>query len=327
MKTIISHVLVLFALTLIGCTSMRTEFFREETKHLYTTGCESYKQGDYEKAKSAFEEVVSLDPDYGPAHAALGNLAMIEEDYEQAHCHYKDAIDHDPELKKDLLPFLLLSDMHNVREPLVKAGVELSTIYPLLMDEKYEELAAIFSKDLPIELLANDTVSLTPGQIGELRQKAANIASQATGPDSFRLFLSYLLFYDEQYNQITNDLLSTLIKEQSGINLQNSFVLLGRLNERMGNKKEAVRSFVAAVKAGKPIKEVAHHLARIYKVDLETILPPEPEQQVSENKSGGKPFADISTMSQDVEQQQIEIKQAAAISLPKVKVLRKSTSE
>lgn len=326
LKIIILLLLMVFMFA--GCTHMRTEFYREETKHLYETGCQLYKQGDYENAQLAFEEAVSLDPDYGPAHAALGNIAMISEEYEDAYAHYQSAVKHDPELKKELLPFLMISDMHKSREPLTRVGIELSDIYPLLMEDKNDELETIFKKDIPLELLAKDTVSLTPGQIGELQFKTSGIAPQVTGSVPFRLFLAYLLFYSGQYESENLKLLNSLAQDATGVFSQDTFVLQGRLKERVGDNSGAVDSFVAATDAGKPLAEVAHHLARLYQVDIKTIIPPVEEQKtIPEDKhTGSTPFPTSTVVSEDIEQQEIKLEQAVIV-VPKPQAKLISTPE
>ncbi len=294
--------LLLFTFFLSGCAHLRTEFYRDETKHLYETGCQFYKQGDYENSRTLFEETVSLDPDYGPAHAALGNLAMIREEYENAYNHYQQAISCDPELRKELLPFLMVSNMHKVREPLTKAGVDLAKIFPLFMADKKEELQLLFEEDLPIELLAKDSVSLTPGQLAELHQKASEVALYLPKSSSYRLFVSYLLFNSERFDQITGKLLGSIIRSTEGDQLQDAYVLLGRLHERMGDNNEAVDAYLAAVDAGKPLEDVAHYLARIYQVDIAKVIPEKNEpaieidQQESNKLVSTLPIVDKSQM-------------------------------
>ncbi len=119
-----------------GCTQLRTEFYRNETGHLYTVGCTLYSQGDYQAAREVFEELITLDPDYGPAYVSLGNLAMIDEQYEQACDYYERAIAHDPELEKDILPFLAVSTMHRERKPLVDRGIDLASALSVADGEK-----------------------------------------------------------------------------------------------------------------------------------------------------------------------------------------------
>ena len=75
-------------LLLQACSGLRTEIYREETLYRFNEACKLYKQGDYNAARSDLEDVIALDPDYGPAHAAMGNLALIGEDYSGAPVSY-----------------------------------------------------------------------------------------------------------------------------------------------------------------------------------------------------------------------------------------------
>lgn len=273
-RTICPLCIIIFLFQILtGCSNVRTEFYREETKHLYTTGIELYKQGSYQEAQSAFVEVVELDPDYGPAHAALGNLAMIREDYQEALEHYRTAIEYDPELEEELLPLLLASTQHQVRQPLVDANVDLDKIHKLLLDENLSELEDVLKKDVPLQLLASDTISLTPGKLAELRRKAEDLSPTIDGSVRLRLFLAHILFQSETNDPLTIDLLNRIVDNSSKQEQQGIHLLLGRLHERTGDPDQAVNDYLAAVNAGLPMSEVAHYLARIYKVDIATIMP------------------------------------------------------
>jgi tetratricopeptide (TPR) repeat protein len=281
--------LLLCVLVSTSCTQMRTEFYRNETQYLYEMGCTHYKQGEYETAQKVLEELITLDPDYGPAYAVLGNLAMIDEQYELAYDRYQLAISHDPELEKDILPFLMVSTMHKARKPLIDSGVDLAMIYPLMMDEKILEIETLLEQDIPLEILAKDSVSITPGQLGELRAKGAELVPKMEGFANLQLFTAYLLFYGDGNESIVEELLSTMIQAAHGSEKQETSVLMGRLQEKQGNYIAAAKWYLAAVQAGAAIEDVAHHLAKIYQVDLETILPPknevhpEPDNAVVDN--------------------------------------------
>lgn len=265
--------LLLVFLATSGCAPLRTEFYRNETKHLYTTGCDSYKQGDYQQAQESFLKIVKLDPDYGPAYAALGNIAMIEENYNEAFQYYTQAVSFDPELEKELQPLLISANSHKIRQPLIASGVELSRVYDLVMKGKIQELGLLLQGDIPLELLAKDYMSLTPGKISELQQKVLEYAPTLQATVNVHLLFGYLLFYGELDDRVT----STFLEEYLGVAdtsaKQQIYVLLGRLHERQGKLNRAVDDFLAAVDAGTPIEQVAHYLARIYKVDIETIVP------------------------------------------------------
>jgi hypothetical protein len=59
------------------------------------------------------------------------------------------------------------------RAPLQKAGVGLDQIYQLIMADRRAEVEALLAKDIPLQLLANDTMEITPGRLGEMQRKLA----------------------------------------------------------------------------------------------------------------------------------------------------------
>ncbi|MCB2217679.1 MAG: tetratricopeptide repeat protein [Desulfobulbaceae bacterium] len=281
MRTLFRHLFPAVLCTVIfsGCAAVRTEFYREETKFLYETGCQSYKQGDYADANRFFQQVIDLDPQYGPAHAGLGNLAMIDEDYQQAFVFYKQAITCDPELEDDLLPLLLSSDTHRQREPLVKAGVSLVDIYRLFMAEDIVRAESMLGRNLPLELLAADAVSITPGQLGELRHRSAELARHHPLPSRVKLLVAYILFHAETEHQLIIELLSSLAQDDDDQqNRREAYILLGRAMEHIGRKNSAVDAYLAAVEEGASLSAVAHYLARLYRVDIASVIPNPPLQ-------------------------------------------------
>ena len=105
----VKFALLFLAVFTCGCASLRTEFYRGETRYIYNRGCQQYRQGDYDLAREDFKKVLALDPDYGPAHGALGNIALAEGLHEAALAYYRSAIQVDPELENDLRPFILIA--------------------------------------------------------------------------------------------------------------------------------------------------------------------------------------------------------------------------
>ena len=258
---------------LFSCSGLRTEIYREETRHRYNQACKLYKQGDYQTARSELETIIGLDPDYGPAHAALGNLALIGEDYSGALIHYQAAVAVDPELEAELRRLIMVARAHKEREPLQKAGVGLDQVYPLIMADRTAEVEALLDQDIPLQLLANDSMGITPGKLGELQHKIAETADPLMGSVRYRLFLGYLLFFGHIDDALATAMIQSVFDEVSGRDRQEAWVILGQLHERRGKANEGVDAYLAAVDAGLPMTEVAHHLARVYRVDIETILP------------------------------------------------------
>jgi len=258
---------------LFSCSGLRTEIYREETRHRYNQACKLYKQGDYQTARSELETIIGLDPDYGQAHAALGNLALIEEDYAGALAHYQEAVAVDSELETELRPLIMIAGAHQARAPLQKAGVGLDQIYQLIMADRRAEVEALLAKDISLQLLANDTMGITPGRLGEMQRKLAETANPMIGSVRYRLFSGYFLFYGQNDDALATALIQSAVDEAAGRERQQALIVLGKLHERQGEANEAVDAYLSAVDAGLPMTEVAHHLARVYRVDIETIMP------------------------------------------------------
>jgi hypothetical protein len=204
----------------------------------------------------------------------LGNLALIGEDYPSALIHYQAAVAVDPELEAELRRLIMVARAHKEREPLQKAGVGLDQMYPLIMAERTTEVEALLDQDIPLQLLANDSMGITPGQLGELQHKIAETADPLMGSVRYRLFLGYLLFFGHIDDARATAMIQSVVEEVSGRDRQETLVIMGQLYERRGKANEAVDAYLAAVDAGLPMTEVAHHLARVYRVDIESILQP-----------------------------------------------------
>lgn len=265
---------LLLQVALWGCSGIRSEIYRAETSHHYEAACKLYNQGDYETARSGFEGVIALDPDYGQAHAALGNLFLIAEDYPEALAYYQAAVTADPELEVELQPLIMVAKAHKERAPLQEAGISLNYLYALIMAERMTEVEVLLQQDIPLQLLANDTMGITPGRLGELQRKVAETADPLNGSVRYRLFLGYLLFYGQTDDALAAAIINRAAKDASGKDRQEALVVSGQLHERKGEANAAVDAYLAAVDAGLPMADVAHHLARVYRVDIASILPP-----------------------------------------------------
>jgi Tfp pilus assembly protein PilF len=260
---------------LFSCSGLRTEIYRDETRHRYNQACKDYQQGDYQTARSELETVIDLDPDYGPAHAALGNLALIGEDYPGALIHYQAAVAADPALEAELRPLIMVAGAHKAREPLQKAGVGLYRVYPLIMADRRAEVEALLNQDIPLQLLAGDSMGITPGKLAEMQAKIAETGAPLVGSVRYRLFLGYLLFFGQNDDALATAMIQSAVTEAAGRDRQEALVVLGNLHERRGATNAAVDAYLAAVDAGLPMTEVAHHMARVYRVAIETVMPPQ----------------------------------------------------
>jgi len=76
--------------------------------------------------------------------------------------------------------------------------------------------------------------------------------------------------------------------------------------------------YLTAVQAGAAIEDVAHHLARIYQVDLETILPPKKDAYPeTDNAFGDSAAHPASPVSAPEERAALSIDDETQFSLPK----------
>lgn len=265
-------IFVLLTYFLASCTLLKSEFYREETKHLYQTGCIAYKEGNYSDAKKLYQHVIELDIDYGPAYAALGNIAIVEKDFEAAHAYYEKAIEYDPELKSQIFPLLFNSKIYKTNQPLIKAGVSLASIYPLIMADKQEELEILLAKPLPLALLAKDCLSITPGELAEIRAKVADTFANRSGSINYQLFTSYLLFHDDRHDEQVVKRLLELIPVISMDDQQEANLVLGQLFLRSNHKDKALFHFLASLDAGNDIENVAPFLSQLLKLDEQALI-------------------------------------------------------
>jgi hypothetical protein len=82
-----------------------------------------------------------------------------------------------------------------------------------------------------------------------------------------------LLFVGQTDDDLAAALIGSAAGQVTGRKRQEALVVLGQLHERQGEVNAAVDAYLAAVEAGLPIGDVAHHLARVYRIDIASILP------------------------------------------------------
>lgn len=264
--------LIVLVSILGGCASIRTEFFRGETRYLYNRGCQHYKQGDYDAAREAFENVLAMAPDYGRAHAALGNIALSQGDHKKALIYYGNAIEVEPELKNVLHPFIMVATVQTAMAPLLKAGSDLRQVYRLMMADKLVDLERVLAQEVPLDLLARDTLSITTSERSELCEKMAADADPAKGSVRYRLFGAYLLFYSQKKPVLAAALIEQAAPEAESEDRKKAYVVLGQIRERLGDFNLAVDAYLLAEKAGVPPADIAGLLSRIYGLEVGPIL-------------------------------------------------------
>lgn len=268
------HLLLYFLLTVLiigGCGPFRTEIYRGETYHLYTKGAAAYKKGDFDGAFTIFQRTTEKDPAYARAYAGMGNIALIREDFAAAEQYYRRAIEIEPELESSLIKYLLLAVKQNQREPILKCGADLKTVYTLLSKGKRAAIEKLLSCDMPLALLARDTISLTMTELAGLEKMIVTHARTGRGSARFRLLLGYFLFHSSQNDRLAAEVLEEAVKKAGTEDQQEAWMMLGRLYERMGLRDQALDAFHRSIRAGQPLFNVAPYLAGIYRVPIEDI--------------------------------------------------------
>jgi hypothetical protein len=157
---------------------------------------------------------------------------------------------------------------------LLKAGVGLDRVYPLIMADRRADVEALLNQDIPLQLLASDSMGITAGRLGEMQRKIAEMGEPLLGSVRYRMFLGYLLFFGQNDDALATAMIQSAVDGATGRDRQEAWVILGQLHERREEANAAVDAYLAAVDAGLPMTDVAHHLARVYRVDIETIMPP-----------------------------------------------------
>jgi len=255
-----------------GCGVLCSGFYRGETHYLYNQGSHAYKAGEFDRARECFQQVVKVDPRYARAFAGLGNLALIKGDFDEAIRCYSQAMTIEPGLEKTLIPLVLVAKEQQARQPVVNCGVDLRRILTLLSNGRENELENLLSGNVPLELVAKDTLSLTLEELVKLRTLVVERVDSGGGSPRCRLFFGYFLFYADQRDWLAAKVLEDAAKDVSGRDQQDAYMITGKLFERMGQEKKAANVFLKAVKAGMPLAEVAPFLAKIYGIPVEKII-------------------------------------------------------
>ena len=274
MNTVIKYLIISILLIIVlasGCGNIRSEFCRGETHYLYNQGNRAYRSGEFDIACECFRQVVELDPRYACAHAGLGNVALIMGDFADAERCYRQAIELEPGLEKILTPLLVACLEKKARQPLEKCGVDLRKVFVLLSEDNEKELDKALSKNVPLDLLAKDTLSLSLKELIKLQDVILEKARSGIGSSRCRLFYGYFLFYADQQEHRAIRVFEDVVEQIPMKERQEIYVMIGRLSEKTDRNNEAVSAYLKAVSAGLPMSGVAPYLSGIYGVPVEEI--------------------------------------------------------
>jgi tetratricopeptide (TPR) repeat protein len=278
--------LLISLVCIAGCGALCSEFYRGETHHLYVKGNRAYRGGEFQKAREHFERVVKMDPCYAQAYAGLGNIALVVGRFQRAEEHYRRAMTLDPRLRENLLARLLVAKEQKRRKALLRYGVDLKKVLILLSSGREEVLADLLSRGVPLHLLAQDAGSLSVQELEKLTGLVRKSAYTSRGSVPVKYFFGLFLMYSHQDDGLALELLENVARDLKGKEKQELHMKLGRLFERRGKKINAVAAYLEAVRAGKPLGEVAPDLARIYGIPAKEIMG---GGALSSGKGCGKP--------------------------------------
>lgn len=154
----------------IGCSMLRTEWYRGETRHLYEKGCSAYRAGDLSGAGEALTQVVTLDPAHARAHVALGHVALASGDLRAAAASYRKALTLAPDLRDAVGPMLLHAELTYQQEIVRETGADLKTVLQFLEGGDDDAIAAFFAGVCCPGVLSGDAFSLSLTERDRLRQ-------------------------------------------------------------------------------------------------------------------------------------------------------------
>jgi tetratricopeptide (TPR) repeat protein len=180
-------------LALMGCSLARTEFYRGETRHLYSRGCEAYGAGELSQARELLTRLVEVDPAHARGHAVLGHLSMAGGDGAAAGVFYRQALTLDPALTEALIPWLVQAEALQGAQRLELAGVDLQGLLELLEAGNDERLQEMLEACPALDDLARDAFSLTPRERWQLRRHVLRRLLTTPAAPSERLFAGLFL--------------------------------------------------------------------------------------------------------------------------------------
>jgi len=272
-KETIKAILTIASLFLLffSCSSMRTEVFRNETKHLYMQGNTAYQSGEYDQAADFYVQVIKLDPGYARAHVGLGNVALLNKDFAKAKKHYQRAVDLEPKLKHKVMALLSEASVRAGSGPLKKCGLDLQKVCKLIDAGKFKALDKLLSQDVPLELLAKDTGSILLADLAGCRDQIGKRVQEGDGSTAFMFFAGYALSVADGKAYIAARAFEQAAASGSKEEKKKAFLALAELYERMDNKNRAVDTYLKAVAAGVSLEAVAKDLAELYGLPVEVI--------------------------------------------------------
>ena len=119
------RVWIVLVLLVLGCTPLRSEFYRNQANFLYEGANKAYSAGRYDEAQKGYHEVIALDPTYCEAYVGLGHCAMLRGNQKEALAFYERAIALNPQLRPKLQELIFAASLGEQSAPKTFAARQL----------------------------------------------------------------------------------------------------------------------------------------------------------------------------------------------------------
>jgi tetratricopeptide (TPR) repeat protein len=261
---------VALLLLLFGCSAMRTEFYREESKHLYNQAKADYERGDYHSAREHFTRITEHDPACAHAWVGLGNICYLDNDMKTAETYYRKAVGLDPGLQEQIQAHTLNAAYKKKQLDFLKKPFNLQKALYLLSAGNTAEFDRLASASTSLAEVAQATFAVSFAEIADLEIVIRKRLADNNAPPETRLFCGYFLLFNTAggrehallHIQETAALVADPLRQEA-------FTVLGRHYCHSGDVNKAIIYFKAALEAGAPMESFAPELAKIYRIPLE----------------------------------------------------------
>jgi hypothetical protein len=257
------------ALVLIcGCAAFRAEFYRHETRYLYTIGATAYRNGNAELARRTMVAVLGQDPTYAPAEVVLGHIAFARGDVSVAEAHYRRALRGDSELVSAVFPMVIRCRTQRYRQ----GGTTLKMILDLMAAEDDAAYLRVLSTCKDLETLARDPFSVAPDERMELnRLVVTRLLTRPLSPQE-ELFSGFFLYETGAQDPLAaKTLRAWLSHSEKNPARRSAWITLIGLYRRMGDSEAMSDAFNDALSEGYAAESLMPALEGAHALPMSTV--------------------------------------------------------
>lgn len=261
-----------FMLLICACSATRTEFYREESKHLYNQGKAAYESGQYDSARDHFTRITEYDPAHSQAWVGLGNICYLENDMKTAQACYRKAVEIDPDLRQQISARITIATYREKRQRSLEKPFNLRKALDLLLAGNTTAFDRQASTSTSLAEITQATAAVSFAEIADLEKLIRKRMADSNAPPKTRLFCAYFLLFNSKTGRE-----EAVVHIQEAASLVNethqleAFVVLGQYYYRIGENNKAIIYFKAALEAGASEESIAPELARIYRIPPEDV--------------------------------------------------------